>query len=94
VKRLDYTRRIRTVPGHARNAAEAILSLVQVTFERQRLESERKSLERRIRSIETRLNVLNMTAPQGAAGAVPPAPRPPRPAPAVPFGVAEVTLQY
>jgi hypothetical protein len=81
MKRLDYTRRIRTLPGHARNAAETILLQLQIVFERQRLEQERRSLERRLRTIDTRLTAIGGATPAPQPAAVAAAPlRPPQPA--------------
>lgn len=58
MRRLEYTRRTRSAPGHARNASEAVLVLAQVTRERQRLQQERSALEKRIRNIELRLSQI------------------------------------
>jgi len=58
MKRLDYSRKVRTVHAHARNAAEAVMFLAQFARERHRLHQERKSLERRMRKIEARLTEI------------------------------------
>jgi hypothetical protein len=58
MRRLEYTRRIRSVPGRARNTAEAAMYLAHVTRERHRLQQERTSLEKRIRRIEKRLTMI------------------------------------
>jgi len=100
VKRLECPRRIRSLPGQARNAAEAVMHLAHVTRERRRLEQERVSLERRMRTIKTRLTAiagaetrlvpLIQPAPPPAAEAAPAAVVPRM----LPAGVMEVTLQY
>jgi hypothetical protein len=87
MKRLEYSRRVRTASGHARNAADVLLQRLQVTFERQRLEQERIALVRRVRRIEARLIAIG-AAP--AAGAPPAA----LPSVALPCGASEVTFQY
>ncbi len=100
-KRLEYTRRIRSVPGRARNAAEAVMHLAHVTRERHRLEQERVSLERRIQTIRARL-VAIAGAETRLVPLIQPLPardRPVLPAGATPVvplpsGIMEVTLQY
>ena len=99
-KRLEIPRRIRSVPGQARNAAEAVMHLAHVARERHRLEQERISLERRIVRIKTRLiaiagaetklvPLIQPSKPPAAEGAPPPV------VPTVlPAGVMRVTLQY
>ena len=82
MKRLEYSRRVRTTPGHARNAAGALLQRLQVTFERQRLEQERIALVRRVQRIEARLLAI---------GAAPVTASPPV---VLPRGTSDVTLQY
>jgi hypothetical protein len=105
MKRLDYTRRIRTVPGHARNAAEAVMYLAHVARERFRLEQERKSLTKRIQKIEVRLTQIAGTENKLAPTMQLPSQRPGEadvPLPAamtarprmLPAGVTQVTLQY
>jgi hypothetical protein len=107
MKRLEYVRRIRSVPAHAtaRNAAEAVMVLAHVARERHRLQQERRSLGKRIDRIEARLieiagaerrlvpviQALPATAAIEAAES--PAVSPPRRAP-LPAGVTQVTLQY
>jgi len=105
MKRLEYTRRIRTVPGHVRNAAEAVMYLAHVARERYRLEQERKSLAKRIQRIEVRLTQISGTetklvpamqaSPQrpGDVDVPLPAPMAVRPR-LLPAGVTQVTLQY
>ena len=107
MKRLEYTRRIRTVPGNVRNAAEAIMFLAHVARERYRLEQERKSLTKRITRIEARLVQIAGTEHK-LAPAMQSAPTPQTPSdldmpvPAtiavrsrmLPAGVTQVTLQY
>ena len=91
MKRLEYERRIRTTPGHAKNAAEAVMCLAQVARERHRLGQERRSLAKRMQRIEARLTAIaatetklvpflrtDHTAGAGASGTVP---RPGLPAP-------------
>jgi hypothetical protein len=85
MKRLEYSRRVRTAPGHARNAADALLQRLQVTFERQRLEQERMALVRRVRRIEARLLAIGAPAAEPHA-ALPSAGLGP--------GASEITLQY
>jgi hypothetical protein len=100
-KRLEYTRRLRSVPGRARNAAEAVMHLAHVTRERHRLEQERVSLERRMQTISARLAAI-AGAETRLVPLIQPGPPPGRPRlPAVAAalgrmssGVLEVTLQY
>lgn len=61
MRRLEYERRTRTVPGHARNAAEAVMCLAQVARERHRLGQERRTLAKRIQRIEARLTAIAAT---------------------------------
>ena len=61
MKRLQYERRFRTVPGHARNSAEAVMYLAHVARERHRLGQERSSLEKRMKRIEARLSAIAAT---------------------------------
>ena len=102
MRRLEFTRMIRTLPGRARNSAETAMYLAHVVRERHRLEQERQSLEKRIRRIEARLTsiagaetklapALQPGAPQGSP--VPAVVRTPR-ARVPAFEVGEVTLQY
>jgi hypothetical protein len=104
MRRLEYTRKIRSVPCRARNGAEAAMYLAHVTRERHRLQQERTSLEKRIRRIERQLTliadaegklvpVLQSVTP--AVGVPQPLPvaRAARPAAAA-SGVMEMTLQY
>ena len=104
MRRLEYTRRIRSVPSRARNTAEAAMYLAHVTRERHRLQQERTSLEKRIRRIEKQLTVIAdaegklVPALQPATAAVEPsrplpAARVARP-PAADPGVMEITLHY
>ena len=58
MRRLEYTRRIRSAPARARNSAEAAMVLAHVTRERHRLQQERTSLEKRIRRIERQLTLI------------------------------------
>ena len=103
MRRLEITRMIRTLPGRARNSAEAAMYLAHVVRERHRLEQERQSLEKRIRRIEARLTTMAgmetklapalpaVGAPAGSpAGTVA---RPPR-APVPRYDAGAVTLQY
>ena len=103
MRRLEFSRMIRTLPGRARNSAEAAMYLAHVVRERHRLEQERQSLEKRIRRIEARLTSMagmeTKLAPAlqpGAATQGPPVPTVARThrAPVSPFEVGEVTLQY
>jgi hypothetical protein len=55
MRRLEYTRRGRAVTTQAKNATEAVMCLAQVARERQRLQQERITLEKRMRMIATRL---------------------------------------
>ena len=104
MRRLEYTRRIRSVPCRARNSAEAAMYLAHVTRERYRLQQERTSLEKRIRRIERRLTLIAdaegklVPALQPGTAAMEPSQSLPmaraaRPAAAMP-GVMEMTLQY
>jgi len=61
MKRLEYERRIRTAPGHARNAAEAVMCLAQVARERHRLGQEQRTLAKRMQRIEARLTAIAAT---------------------------------
>ena len=61
MKRLEYERRIRTAPGHARNAAEAVMFLAQVARERHRLGQEQRSLVKRMQRIQARLSAIAET---------------------------------
>jgi hypothetical protein len=100
-KRLDFTRRNRTVPVNARSSADAIMHLAHVARERLRLEQERVSLERRVAAIKARLTAIAGTETRlvpliqasrppahGVAAAAPAIGRP------LPAGTMEVTLQY
>ena len=99
MRRLEFTRMIRTVPGRARNSAETAMYLAHVVRERHRLEQERQSLEKRIRRIEARLTSIagaeTKLAPalQPAATVTAAVARPPR-ATVPPLELGEVTLQY
>jgi cell division septum initiation protein DivIVA len=104
MRRLEYTRRIRSVPARARNSAEAAMYLAHVSRERHRLQQERTSLEKRIRRIERQLTVIAdaegklvpaIQAITPAVDAVRPLPlaRAARP-PAAESGAMEITLQY
>ena len=102
MRRLEFTRIVRTLPGRARNSAESAMYLAHVVREKHRLEQERQSLEKRIRRIEARLTSIagaeTKLAPALQVGAVTPR----SPVPAVrtpralvpPFAAGEVTLQY
>ncbi len=100
MRRLEYTRAVRAVPGRARNTAEAAMYLAHVVRERHRLEQERRSLEKRIRRIDARLTSISGTetklgpslrsAPAGHA----PASARPASRPGLPLESGEVTLQY
>jgi hypothetical protein len=61
MRRLEYERRIRTAPGHARNAAEAVMYLAQVARERHRLGQEQRTLVKRMQRIEARLTAIAAT---------------------------------
>ena len=91
MKRLEYTRSIRSVPGHARNAAEAVMVLAHVARERHRLEQERRSLAKRLIRIDARLIAIAGTETRLVPAIQVPAPM--RHAP-LPPGVTQVTLQY
>jgi chromosome segregation ATPase len=58
MRRLEFTRIVRALPGRARNSAETAMYLAHVVRERHRLEQERQSLEKRIRRIEARLTSI------------------------------------
>jgi hypothetical protein len=95
MRRLEYTRNLRSMRTHARNAAEAVLLLAHVARERQRLEQERKSLEKRMRRIELRLTQIAGAETRlvpviagGRAAAVPGAGAP------TPGGNADLILHY
>jgi hypothetical protein len=103
MRRLEYTRIIRTLPGRARNSAEAAMYLAHVVRERHRLEQERQSLAKRLQRIEARLSRI-AGAEMKLAPAVPPGDATPGPpvqkiartsrASLPAFEVGEVTLQY
>jgi hypothetical protein len=103
MRRLEFSRMIRTLPGRARNSAEAAMYLAHVVRERHRLEHERRSLEKRIRRIEARLTSIagaetKLTPALQPAGATPAPPvrataRTPR-APMPGLEAGQVTLQY
>jgi hypothetical protein len=105
VKRLEYRRRIRSVPGHARNAAEAVMYLAHVARERHRLEQEQNSLVKRISRIRARLariagaeTKLVLPIHPGArpseAPPLPPAAVERAPALPLPAGITQVTFTY
>ncbi len=97
MRRLEYTRTVRAVPGRTRNTAEAAMFLAHVVRERHRLEQERRSLEKRIRRINARLTSIAGTEtklgpslrpePTGRAAAT-------VSRPGLPPEIGEVTLQY
>ena len=102
MKRLEYVRRNRSIPGHAKSATEAVMCLAQCARERHRLQQERRSLAKRLTRIDARLGSLVVTetrlapmiqarvaASQLESGRTAPTPRA-----ALPAGVTEVTLQY
>jgi hypothetical protein len=91
MKRLDYTRPIRSAPGRARNAAEAVMVLASVARERHRLQQERRSLAKRMHRIDARLTAIAGTETRLVPTIQVPAPA--REAP-LPRGVTQVTLQY
>lgn len=105
-RRLECSRRIRSVPGRARNSAEAVMWLAQVARERHRLEQERRSLDLRMAKIQKRLGaiadaetrlvpLIHLGTSTIAAAEAGPAITPPPPRRhAVPPGVTEITLQY
>ena len=104
MRRLEYTRRIRSVPCRARNGAEAAMYLAHVTRERHRLQQERTSLEKRIRRIERQLTLIadaegklvpaiHAITPAGDVTHPLPLARAARPA-AAESGAMEITLQY
>src|SRR3954466_3578998 len=100
MKRLEIVRRFKSVPGvpgHARNAAEAVMVLAHVARERHRLEQERRSLGQRLTRIDARLTEIAGTEmrlvptiqamphrPGGSAPPRPPIARAGPPAPAAP----------
>jgi hypothetical protein len=105
MRRLDYTRKARSVPLNARNAAEAVMFLAQVARERHRLEQEKHTLDRRIRRIELRLGeiartegrlvpVVRRNGEPGDRPASPPAAAAPQRPAVLPPGVTQVTLTY
>ena len=104
MRRLEYTRRIRSVPSRARNSAEAAMYLAHVSRERHRLQQERTSLEKRIRRIERQLTLIadaegklvpaiKAVMPAGDATRPLPVARTARSA-AAESGAMEITLQY
>jgi hypothetical protein len=102
-KRLDYPRRIGSVPARVRNAAEAVMCLAHVARERHRLEQERVSLEHRMRRITARLTAIageetRLVPLIQCPARVPPVPPVARvDAPIrdpLPSGLGEMTLQY
>jgi hypothetical protein len=90
MKRLEYTRPVRTSTGRARNAGEAAQQLAHVTRERLRITQERTALVRRIQKIDGRLEALTvledkllpmMSQEAARAKAALPIPEPPQSAP-------------
>jgi hypothetical protein len=108
MRRLEFTnRRVRAVPGRARNAAEAMMYLANAARERHRIDQEKKALLKRLHALDSRLTALageetklnQLARPADAdAPASPPPPAPPVPPAytraAVPSGFRAVTLQY
>ena len=93
MRRLEYSRRVRAVPGHARNAAEAMMYLANVARERHRIDQEKRALLKRLRTLDNRLtaiageetklvpmmNTRPITADAAALPVPPPAPAAPPP---------------
>jgi hypothetical protein len=101
MRRLEFSRMIRTLPGRARNSAEAAMYFAHVVRERHRLEQERQSLEKRIRLIEARLTSmagvetkLSPSLPSAGAAQGSTARTVPRSARTPGFDAGTVTLQY
>lgn len=61
MKRLEYARRVRTFTGHGRTAGDFVNQLAHMSRERHRLDQERKTLMRRIRRIDARLEAIAAT---------------------------------
>ena len=61
MRRLEYQRKVRTVPFQARNSADPVLFLAQIVRERRRLEQELGTLMRRIGRINVRLDEIGTT---------------------------------
>lgn len=61
MRRLEYSRKVRSVPFQAKNSAEAVMFLAQIARERRRLEQERACLLRRINRIEVRIGEIGET---------------------------------
>jgi len=61
MRRLEYERRMRTVPTYGRRTADAVMVLAQVARERRRLGEEQRSLVKRMKRIEVRLSEIAAT---------------------------------
>ena len=58
MKRLEYTRQSRKTHLQSKAAADVVMLLAQITFEKRRLEQERVSLQKRISRIDGRLSQI------------------------------------
>lgn len=61
MKRLEYSRKVRSSPCQARDSTEAVIALAQIARERKRLQQERHTLMRRIGRIDFRLGEIGAT---------------------------------
>ena len=102
MRRIECARPPRTALGQARNAGEAVQQLAHLARERQRLTQERRTVMRRIRRIDARLQAIASTEDRLLPMLQTDAKRTPEPARAaaprrsagLPSGLGEVTLQY
>jgi hypothetical protein len=61
MRRLEYTRPMRSCSLQARSATDAVMALARAARERTRLDQERVTLEKRIHHIRVRLNEISET---------------------------------
>jgi hypothetical protein len=61
MRRLEFNRRVRSVPFRSEDSTEAAISLAQIVRERQRLQQERHTLLTRIGRIDFRLGEIGAT---------------------------------
>ena len=103
MKRLEFSRKVRTSRCQARDSTEAVIALAQIARERKRLEQERYTLMKRIGRIDFRLGEIGATetriVPIIAMTVQPGASKPPSEAKIslqsmVPRRFAEFTMQY
>lgn len=61
MRRLEYARKVRSMPFRAGDSTEAVIALAQIARERRRLQQERHTLLRRIGRIDFRLGEIGVT---------------------------------